>query len=105
MLLRSEGENTMQARLELDKVAPDALKAVLQVSAYINNHSGLERTLLNLFTFALPKSTAALGVSICTPKMRVLWEKPSSGCTKSVRGGTRHFIAIASGPPWHGQRR
>jgi AhpD family alkylhydroperoxidase len=38
----------MHPRLELDKVAPDALKAVLQVSAYINNHSGLEPTLLNL---------------------------------------------------------
>jgi len=38
----------MHPRLELDKVAPDALKAVLQVSAYINNHSGLEPNLLNL---------------------------------------------------------
>src|SRR5438445_13186600 len=38
----------MHPRLELDKVAPEALKAVLQVSAYINNHSGLEPTLLNL---------------------------------------------------------
>jgi alkylhydroperoxidase family enzyme len=38
----------MHPRLELDRVAPDALKAVLQVSAYINNHSGLEPTLLNL---------------------------------------------------------
>jgi AhpD family alkylhydroperoxidase len=46
--LRSEGENMMHPRLELDKVAPDALKAVLQVSAYINNHSGLEPTLLHL---------------------------------------------------------
>jgi AhpD family alkylhydroperoxidase len=41
-------KNIMHPRLELDKVAPDALKAVLQVSAYINNHSGLEPTLLNL---------------------------------------------------------
>ncbi len=38
----------MHPRSEIDKVAPDALKAVLQVSAYINNHSGLEPTLLNL---------------------------------------------------------
>jgi len=38
----------MHPRLELDKVAPDALKSVLQVSAYINNHSGLEPSLLNL---------------------------------------------------------
>jgi len=41
----------MHSRLELNelnKVAPDALKAVLQVSAYINNHSGLEPSLLNL---------------------------------------------------------
>jgi AhpD family alkylhydroperoxidase len=38
----------MQARLQADKVAPEALKAVLQVQAYINNHSGLEQSLLNL---------------------------------------------------------
>ena len=38
----------MHPRLKLDKVATGALKAVLQVSAYINNHSGLEPTLLNL---------------------------------------------------------
>lgn len=47
-LRRSEGEKIMHPRLELDKVAPEALKAVLQVSAYINNHSGLEPALLNL---------------------------------------------------------
>lgn len=35
-------------RLQLGKIAPEALKAVLQVSAYINNHSGLEPSLLNL---------------------------------------------------------
>lgn len=38
----------MHPRLEIDKVAPDALKTVLQVSAYVHNHSGLEPTLLNL---------------------------------------------------------
>ena len=38
----------MRPRLEADKVAPEAFKAVLQVSAYINNHSGLEPALLNL---------------------------------------------------------
>jgi len=38
----------MQARLQVDKVAPDAVKAVLQVQAYINNHSDLDPSLLNL---------------------------------------------------------
>jgi AhpD family alkylhydroperoxidase len=38
----------MQARLQADKIAPEALKAVLQVQAYINHHSGLEPSLLNL---------------------------------------------------------
>lgn len=38
----------MQARLQADKIAPEAVKAVLQVQAYINNHSGLEPSLLNL---------------------------------------------------------
>ena len=44
----------MHPRLELDKVAPEALKAVLQVSAYIHNHSGLEPTLLNLYSTGFP---------------------------------------------------
>lgn len=38
----------LQPRLQIDKVAPEALKALLQVSAYINNHSGLEPSLLHL---------------------------------------------------------
>jgi len=38
----------MQARLQADKIAPEALKAVLQMQAYINNHSGLDPSLLNL---------------------------------------------------------
>ncbi len=48
MRLHSEGGDIVHPRLEIDKLAPEALKAVLQVSAYINNHSGLEPTLLNL---------------------------------------------------------
>lgn len=38
----------LKPRLQLGNIAPEALKAVLQVSAYINNHSGLEPSLLNL---------------------------------------------------------
>lgn len=38
----------MQARLQADKIAPEAYKAVLQVQAYINHHSGLEPSLLHL---------------------------------------------------------
>jgi len=38
----------MQARLDVQKIAPEAVKAVLQLQAYINNHSGLDHTLLNL---------------------------------------------------------
>jgi len=38
----------MQSRLDADKIAPEAYKAVLQVQAYINHHSGLEPSLLNL---------------------------------------------------------
>jgi AhpD family alkylhydroperoxidase len=38
----------MKPRLEADKLVPEALKAILQVQAYINNHSGLEQSLLNL---------------------------------------------------------
>jgi len=38
----------VEARIKPDKIAPEAYKAVLQVQAYINNHSGLEPSLLNL---------------------------------------------------------
>jgi AhpD family alkylhydroperoxidase len=39
----------MQARLDLQKIAdPEAVKAVLSVSAFLNNHSKLEHSLLNL---------------------------------------------------------
>lgn len=38
----------MQSRLDAANVAPEAYKAVLQVEAYINHHSGLETSLLNL---------------------------------------------------------
>jgi AhpD family alkylhydroperoxidase len=38
----------LKPRLQMDKAAPEALKAVLQVSAYLHNHSGLESSLLNL---------------------------------------------------------
>jgi AhpD family alkylhydroperoxidase len=38
----------MKSRIDLQKADPEALKAVLQVSAYIHNHSGLEASLLNL---------------------------------------------------------
>jgi AhpD family alkylhydroperoxidase len=38
----------MQSRLEADKIAPEAYKAVLQVQAYLNHRSGLDHALLNL---------------------------------------------------------
>jgi len=38
----------LQPRLQADKIAPEVFKTVLQVSAYIHNHSGLEPSLLNL---------------------------------------------------------
>jgi AhpD family alkylhydroperoxidase len=45
---RPEGEKFMQSRLDVQKVAPEAVKAVLQLQSYINNHSGLDHSLLNL---------------------------------------------------------
>ena len=41
----------MQPRLDAMKIAPDAYKAVLQLQAYINNHSGLEHSLMHLIDF------------------------------------------------------
>ena len=38
----------MKPRIEADKIAPEAYKSVLQLSAYVHNHSGLEHSLLHL---------------------------------------------------------
>jgi len=38
----------MQSRLDAAHIAPEVYKAVLQVEAYVNHHSGLETSLLNL---------------------------------------------------------
>jgi hypothetical protein len=38
----------MQSRLDPDKIAPEGYKALLQVQAYINDHSGLEHCLVHL---------------------------------------------------------
>ncbi len=83
MRLHSEGGDIVHPRLEIDKVAPEALEAVLQVSAYINNHSGLELTLLNLVYLRASqingcawcidrhtKDARALGETACTRKRR-----------------------------------
>ena len=95
----------MHPRLELDKVAPDTLKAVLQVSAFINNHSGLEPILLNLvYLRASQINGCAWCIDMHTKDARALRE-PNSGGTRSAGGGTFRSIAIGSGPPWHGPRR
>ncbi len=65
----------MHPRLELDRVAPEALKAVLQVSAYIHNHSGLEPTLLNLvFLRASQINGCAWCIDMHTKDARALGE-------------------------------
>lgn len=38
----------MQPRLDPQKIAPEAYKSLSVVQAYINNHFGLEPSLLNL---------------------------------------------------------
>src|SRR5579871_978811 len=38
----------MESRLDPDKIAPEGYKALLQVQAYINHHSGLDPSLLHL---------------------------------------------------------
>jgi AhpD family alkylhydroperoxidase len=65
----------LQPRLQLDKTAPEALKAVLQVSAYINNHSGLEPSLLNLvFLRASQINGCAWCIDMHTKDARALGE-------------------------------
>ena len=65
----------MHPRLEYDKVAPDVLKAVLQVSAYVHNHSGLEPALLNLvFLRASQINGCAWCIDMHTKDARALGE-------------------------------
>jgi len=65
----------MHPRSEPDKVAPDAFKVVLQVSAYINNHSGLEPKLLNLiFLRASQINGCAWCIDMHTKDARALGE-------------------------------
>jgi len=65
----------LQPRLQIDKVAPEALKTVLQVSAYIHNHSGLEPSLLNLvFLRASQINGCAWCVDMHTKDARALGE-------------------------------
>jgi len=65
----------MHPRLEADKVAPEALKAVLQVSAYLHNHSGLEPKLLNLvFLRASQINGCAWCIDMHTKDARALGE-------------------------------
>ena len=95
----------MHPRLELDRVAPDALKAVLQVSAYINNHSGLEPTLLNLaYLRAAQINGCAWCIDMHTKDARASGETEQR-LYEVTRGGTLRSIATVSGPLWHGQRQ
>jgi len=65
----------MHPRLEVDKVAPEVLKAVLQVSAYVHNHSGLEPGLLNLvFLRASQINGCAWCIDMHTKDARALGE-------------------------------
>lgn len=65
----------MHPRLEIDKVAPEVLRTVLQVSAYINNHSGLETGLLNLvFLRASQINGCAWCIDMHTKDARALGE-------------------------------
>ena len=65
----------LKPRLQADKIAPEAFKAVLQVSAYIHNHSGLEPSLLNLaFLRASQINGCAWCVDMHTKDARALGE-------------------------------
>ena len=65
----------LKPRLQADKIAPEAFKAVLQVSAYIHNHSGLEASLLNLvYLRASQINGCAWCIDMHTKDARVLGE-------------------------------
>jgi AhpD family alkylhydroperoxidase len=65
----------LQPRLQIDKVAPEVLKTLLQVSAYIHNHSGLEPSLLNLvFLRASQINGCAWCIDMHTKDARALGE-------------------------------
>lgn len=65
----------MHPRLDFDKAAPEAFRSVLQVSAYIHNHSGLEHSLLNLvFLRASQINGCAWCIDMHTKDARALGE-------------------------------
>jgi AhpD family alkylhydroperoxidase len=65
----------LQPRLQMDKIAPEVLKTLLQVSAYIHNHSGLEPSLLNLvFLRASQINGCAWCIDMHTKDARALGE-------------------------------
>jgi AhpD family alkylhydroperoxidase len=65
----------LKPRLQMDKAAPEVLKALLQVSAYIHNHSGLEPSLLNLvFLRASQINGCAWCIDMHTKDARALGE-------------------------------
>ena len=65
----------LERRLRYEKIAPEVLKQLLQVSAYLHNHSGLEPSLLNLvFLRASQINGCAWCIDMHTKDARALGE-------------------------------
>src|SRR5437879_3924332 len=57
------------------------------------------------FTCGLRKLTAALGVSICTPRMHAHWVRRNNVCTSLARGGKRLSTPTENERHWNGRKR
>jgi len=94
----------MQARLDLQKIAdPQAVKAVMAVQAFLNNHSRLEPSLLNLVWLRASQiNGCAWCIDMHTKDARALGETEQRLYALNA-GGTLLFTASGNGPRWRGR--
>ena len=93
----------MQARLEPRKVAPDGMKAVSTLNAYVHK-CGLDHKLLELIKLRASQiNGCAWCMDMHTKELRVDG-RPNSVSISSARGENVPFIPIANVPRSPGQR-
>lgn len=91
----------MQSGLEVQKVAPDAYRAMLGFQSYVNN-SGLEPAPMELVRI---RASQLNGCAYCTPRMRAPLGSPSSESTRFRLGARRRSSPTGNARRSPGQRR
>ena len=90
-------------RLNAYKAAPDAMRAVQRVEAYIQQ-CGLEKRLIELVKMRAFRSTAVPTASTSIARMPAMAAKPSSDSICSTPGTNHPSTPSASGLPWRGPK-